>query len=104
MSTVINLKDIKVESLSGETLELISLLTAEILKITGNSFSFDDPRLLPKIRRRVKRLKDPALTALYHRYQEELLRSVNNGQFELRNYPLTDRQRRGFQDGKTVIV
>ncbi|MEM7360620.1 MAG: hypothetical protein AAF431_16125 [Pseudomonadota bacterium] len=93
MATVINLEDIDIESLSQETIELISQLTTEILKISGKGFNYNDPYLLPKIRRRVKRLKDPRLTAMYHDYKCALLKSVNSGQFEVRPYQLINYRR-----------
>ena len=84
MATVIDLKDIEVGSLSNETLNLISRLTAEIRQVSGDSFSFNDPLLLPRIRRRVKHLRNPKLTALYHLFKNELLRSVETGHFGVR--------------------
>ena len=97
MTNVINLTDLEVGSLSKETLELISALTAKILKVSGKGFRFDDPLLLLNIRRRVKRLKDPELTTLYRKFQEELLRSVKNGHFEIRPQGITDSKRKRFR-------
>ena len=87
MATVIDLKDIEVGSLSNETLNLISRLTAEIRHVSGDSFSFNDPLLLPRIRGRVKQLRNPKLTALYHLFRNELLRSVESGHFGVRSQP-----------------
>jgi len=93
MTTVINLEDIDIESLSVETIELISQLTTEILKVSGKGFNYNDPFMLPKIRRRVKRLRNPRLTALYQEYKKALLESVNRGQFEVRPYQLINYRR-----------
>ena len=97
VSKVINLTDLKVDSLSRETLELVSALTAKILSVSGKGFSFDDPLLLLNIRRRVKRLKDPELTTLYREFQAELLRSVKNGHFEIRSPGITASERKRFR-------
>jgi len=90
MKKVIELEDIDIESLSKETLNLISKLAAEILTISGKSFSFNDPFLLPKIRRQVKKLKNPQLNSLYYQYKYELKRSVKNGNFGIRPYQVSD--------------
>ena len=87
MATVIDLKDLEVDTLSSETMNLISRLTAEIRKVSGDSFAFNDPMLLPRIRSSVKKLKNPKLNAIYAQYQSELLRSVNNGHFAVRKTP-----------------
>ncbi|NND81665.1 MAG: hypothetical protein HKN50_04480 [Gammaproteobacteria bacterium] len=96
MATVIDLKDLELDTLSDETMNLISRLTAEIRKVSGESFSFCDPLLLPRIRRRVKELKQPKLTALYCQYQNELVRSVNKGQFALRSAQMSAANKRSF--------
>ena len=104
MATVIDLKDLAVESLSSETLDLVSQLTAEIRKASGKSFSFNDPLILLRIRRRVKRLKDPKVTALYYQYKQELLRSVNSGHFEIRPYQVAAAASRQFAQPNSVIA
>lgn len=96
MATVIDLKDIEVGTLSNETLNLISRLTAEIRQVSGDSFSFNDPLLLPRIRRRVKRLRNPKLTALYHLFKHELLRSVESGHFGVRAHAQAEISRNRF--------
>lgn len=96
MTNVIELEDIDIESLSTETLNLISKLTAEILTASGKSFSFNDPFLLPKIRRQVKALKNPQINALYYQYKYELKRSVKNGKFGVRPYRAKPKKRHLF--------
>ncbi|MFT5656024.1 MAG: hypothetical protein ACI9XU_001749 [Arenicella sp.] len=86
MTRVISLEDIKIESLSIETLEWLSQLTVEILKTSGKGFVYNDPFILPKIRSRVKKLKDPMITELYFEFKEALKKSVNSGQFQVRMY------------------
>lgn len=85
MATIIDLKDLEVDTLSTETMELISRLTAEIRKLNGDSFAFNDPMLLPRIRSCVKQLNNPRINAIYSQYQQELVRSVNSGQFGIRD-------------------
>lgn len=94
MTRVINLEDIDIESLSTETLELISRLTNEILKVSGEGFVYNDPFMLPKIRRRVKKLKNPAITELYLEFKQALKESVNSGQFQVRPYQLINYRRK----------
>ncbi|MBT8114739.1 MAG: hypothetical protein KJP04_05140 [Arenicella sp.] len=84
MATIIDLKDLEVDTLSDETMNLISRLTAEIRKVNGESFAFNDPMLLPRIRTCVKKLRNPKINAIYNQYQQELVRSVNSGHFEIR--------------------
>lgn len=94
MTRVINLEDIDIESLSAETLQLISQLTNEILKVSGVGFVYNDPFMLPKIRRRVKKLKDPMITCLYLDFKQALKASVNSGQFQVRPYQLINYRRK----------
>ena len=96
MTTIIELEDIDIQFLSGETLDLISLLAAEIAKLDGTSFNFNDPFLLPKIRRHVKRLKNKQLKALYHKFALALRHSVKRGQFGIRPYRISITNRKRF--------
>lgn len=104
MATVIELKDLEVGSLSNETLNMISRLTAEIRKVSGESFSFNDPLLLPRIRRCVKRLKNPKLTALYHLYKNELLRSVETGHFGVRSNHAASMSRSRYSSVRAIFA
>lgn len=72
----VKLKDFDVDKLSDETLEIISDLAKEIKKVSGKSFRFNDPFLLPRIRRRVRRLQDPEITAIYKELKKSLISSV----------------------------
>ena len=96
MTNVIELEDIDIESLSTETLDLISQLTSEILMASGKSFSFNDPYLLPKIGKQVKALRNPQINALYYQYKFELKRSVKNGKFGIRPYRANSMKRSLF--------
>jgi len=97
MTTIIELEDIEIQSLSGETLDLISQLAAEIAKLDGaTSFNFNDPFLLPKMRRHVKRLRDRQLKALYSKFTKALRHSVKQGQFGIRPYRISITNRRRF--------
>lgn len=89
MTTTIDLEDINVESLSKETLDLVSQLVAVVRHETGVSFSFNDPYLLTKLRRAVKKIKNPKINAIYFQYKFELRRSVNRGQFKIRPFRIT---------------
>ena len=89
MTTVIELEDINVESLSNETLDIISKLVAAVKVEGGYSFSFTDPYLLTKLRRAVRKLKNPQVNALYFQFKYELRRSVNKGHFKIRPYRIT---------------
>jgi len=101
MTTIIELEDIDIQSLSGETLDLISELTAEIAKLDGSSFNFNDPFLLPKIRRHVKRLKNRSLKALYRRFAQAIRHSVKQGQFGIRPYRISITNRRRFPSNRS---
>ena len=85
MTTIIKLKDIDVESLSPDTLNLVSKLAAQILTLSGKSVCFNDPYLLLKLRRNVKKLNDKNLTRTYYEYKRALLKSVNKGHFRIRD-------------------
>ena len=89
MTTKIELEDINVESLSKETLDLVSQLVAAVRRESGTSFSFNDPYLLTKLRRAVRKIKNPKINAIYYQYKFELRRSVNRGQFKIRPFRLT---------------
>ena len=89
MTTKIELEDINVESLSKETLDLVSQLVAAVRHETGISFSFNDPYLLTKLRKAVKKTGNPKIKAVYYQYTFELRRSVNRGQFKIRPFRLT---------------
>ena len=89
MTTTIELEDINVESLSKETLDLVSQLVAAVRRESGTSFNFNDPYLLTKIRRAVKKIRNPRVDAIYFQYKSELRRSVKNGQFKIRPFRLT---------------
>ena len=102
MTTIIELEDIDIQSLSGETLDLISQLAAEIAKLDGTSFSFNDPFLLPKIRRHVKRLKNKPLKALYTKFTMALRHSVKQGKFVIRPYRISVTNRRRFPLTRSV--
>jgi len=105
MATIIKLEELEVESLSTETLEMISLLTTEILKISGKGFSFTDPFLLPKIRRQVKRHNNPYLSSLYQDYKKAIRESVSNGHFQTRPYQMFSyQQNNGFSQADTVMA
>ena len=86
---IIELEDLDVESLSKETLDLVSDLAAEIFKASGRGFSFNDPYLLPKLRRQVKRLNKPNINELYGRYKQELRQCVKKGHYLVRPYRLS---------------
>lgn len=98
MATIIDLKDLEVDTLSNETLNLISRLTAEIHKVSGDSFAFNDPMLLPRIRSYAKKLRNPKINALYNQYQHELVRSVNSGHFGIRSNQATDMNKQVFYE------
>jgi len=89
MTTIIELEDINVESLSRETLDLVSQLVAAVRHESGTSFNFNDPYLLTKLRRAVKKIQNPKVNAIYYQYKSELRRSVKNGQFKIRPFRLT---------------
>lgn len=102
MTTIIELEDIDIQSLSGETQDLISELTAEIAKLDGSSFNFNDPFLLPKIRRHVKRLKNRPLKALYRRFTQALRHSAKQGKFGIRPYRISITNRRRFPSTRSL--
>jgi hypothetical protein len=96
MTTTIELEDLDIQGLSKETLDLVSELAAQISKLDGTSFSFNDPFLLTKLRRHVKRNKNRSLRMLYSRFTTALRHSVSNGQFNIRPYRISVDNRSRF--------
>jgi len=77
MTKNIKLTDIDITQLSTEALNLLSMVTLRIRKISGTKLQFSDPRLLEKVSYRYKRINDPELNELYKQYKLALRQSIH---------------------------
>lgn len=73
----IKLADIEITQLSTEALNLLSMITLRIRKVSGKHFSFSDPKLLEKISYKYKRINDPEINGLYKQFKQALKRSLS---------------------------
>ena len=73
----IKLADIKITQLSTEALNLLSMITLRIRKISGKRVSFSDPKLLEKISYKYKRINDPEINGLYKEFKQAMKRSLS---------------------------
>ena len=75
-SEKIKLTDIEITQLSTEVLNLLSMITVRIRKISGKHFSFSDPKLLEKISYKYKRINDPEINGLYKEFKQAVKYSL----------------------------
>ncbi len=78
LNTKIKLADIEITQLSTEALNLLSMITVRIRRISGKHFSFSDPRLLEKISYKYKRIDDPEINGLYKEFKQAVKHSLYN--------------------------